>query len=905
MANGTNATGNDFARAFAATLAARPDAPFLWVAGEGGSDLAPLTYAQADELACRLSAGLARRGVRAGDLVPVDLANCPELVELVLAASRRGCALVTLNARLCAAEKHLRLAGLEASLGHALPTPLGGADMPGLLEGGPASSDDGCDRVSAPGESTAVVMFTSGTTGAPKAVPLSWANLCGSARASNARLSRPGSGLWQATLPMYHVGGLQILVRSVLNAIPLALYGRFDAARVLDDARSLGATHLSVVDKTLQDLLDADDVRAAAGLPRVLPSYECLLLGGSAPNPATLRRAVDAGARVWASFGMTETASNIANAPVGAGFDGWLDLLDGYEAHAVGADGTPAAEGQLAVGGPGVMDGYLNAETPLTDDGLLLTGDTARVEGRRIRVGERTGDMFVSGGENVYPAEIENALRGLPGVRDAYVFGAPDPIWGRRPVAFVELPGDPCPPKRAQRLSGELSGMLSKLNQPKRLYVLDELPRTGIGKVDRGALRARDEDRFEVARVDVWHIDQPLVTPFVTARTTMRTRQSVLLRVTDGMGVTGLGECVSFSTPWYLPETLGPDLSALCEHLVPLVLGRALLDPWQAEGLLAACPVTRELPMARAALENALWDLAARVRGIPLWRLLVEAASAPDGRMRSDSAAPVPEGTSGSDGASVCVPAGVVVGIGTPKETLAAVDRAVEAGYARVKLKVRPGDDLERVRAVRAAYPDLMLTLDANQSYTETDLPALRALDGLGIRCIEEPLDPARPADGGHCGLFDRLERLQGQLDMSVCLDESLTCAEDAWKALREHSALRCFALKIGKFGGVAPALRFHREACRRGAEVWLGGMYETSVSKRLHAAFEALPGVEIPGDLSATSRYFARDVATPALTVERGHIQLNAPGHERGLGCDLDEDALSRVCVEHRVFEA
>ena len=1001
---------NEFARAFARTLAERPGAPFLWLpadeapqlidmpgrpgalhilgssehsigspsveqaehdaaraaspssvtpappCGEGAgfrtvaaSSLVSLSYAQVNDLACRLAAGLATHGVHAGDLVPVDLANSPLLVALVLAASRAGFALVTLNTRLSAAEKRLRIEGLETALGRALPNPLRADDLSALLR--ELNSPDvhpGASGVAAPGQATAVVMFTSGTTGAPKAVPLSWDNLCGSAHASNARLAQPGKGLWQATLPMYHVGGLQILVRSVLNATPLALYGRFDATRVLADAVELHATHLSVVDKTLQDLLDADESRACSGLPRVLPAYECLLLGGSAPNPATLRRAVGAGARVWASFGMTETSSNVANAPVTSEFDGWLDVLDGYEARIVRGEDGALARGQLAVAGPGVTAGYLNAPTPRTPDGLLLTGDVAEVSGARIRVGERTGDMFVSGGENVYPAEIENALRELPGVRDAYVFGAPDPTWGRRPVAFVEASasqgektrphvhgdGDDCPaqdrpaqgkaldgssrevpcdratpcpvnaclsagpaPLRADCLRDAAGATLSRLNRPERLYVLDELPRTGIGKVDRAALRDRDAVRLEVARVDLWRIEQPLVTPFVTARTTMRTRESILLRVTDRMGRVGLGECVSFPTSWYLPETLGPDLAALCEHLIPLALGRALLDPWQAEELLASCPEARELPMARAALENALWDLWARIRGLPLWSVLREQADTPGALAHGDPVA-----------SALRVPAGVVVGIGSVEDTLAAVARAFQSGYTRVKLKVRPGDDVERVRVVRLAYPDLMLTLDANQSYTEADLPTLRTLDELGIRCIEEPLDPLHAPSAiqvGSSDLYERLGRLQGELRMAVCLDESMTCAADAWHALRDHLTLRCFALKIGKFGGVGPALRFYREARAQGAEVWLGGMYETSVSKRLHAAFEALPGIEIPGDLSATSRYFAQDVATPELTVERGSIELNPAGYETGLGCDLDEAALARVCLEHRVVEA
>ena len=241
--------------------------------------------------------------------------------------------------------------------------------------------------------------------------------------------------------------------------------------------------------------------------------------------------------------------------------------------------------------------------------------------------------------------------------------------------------------------------------------------------------------------------------------------------------------------------------------------------------------------------------------------------------------------------------------VGSVPDTLAAVQRCVDDGYARVKLKVTPGTAPFCVQAVREAFPDLVISLDANQSFTERDLDVLRGLDALGIAWIEEPLDPRRtPANGPH-DLFARLAQLQRRIQTPVCLDESIFTASDLAKALK-HQELKCYALKIGKFGGIQPALQFVRMANARGMSVWMGGMYDTGISRRMHAAFQMVPGVVDAGDIGATSRYFDVDVTDPPYTVERGMVTLERRGHEHGLGCALDRSALSRVLIDQQTYE-
>lgn len=720
-------------------------------------------------------------------------------------------------------------------------------------------------------DTRAVIMFTSGSTGKPKAVSLTWSNLCGSALASNRVLNPGGQGAWQAILPMYHVGGLQMAVRSLLGGMPFVLYRRFDAARVLHDAAARHLTHISVVDKMLQDMLalverEGEESPEAAALR----GYRCILLGGAALNPKTLERALMAGGRVYASYGMTETSSQIANTLVERGFEGGLALLPGYTVRIV----DPDAEGfgKLAVHGPGVTAGYLNAQTPRTMDGFLLTGDTAAFGDGRLYLRERTQDMFVSGGENIYPARIRDALLQLPDITDAHVFGAPDETWGRRPVAFVESSRANLP--AANDVMRAVAPKLSKLYLPRELYVTGQLPRTGIGKLDRTAIERRWEQRIDVESVTLHRIRLPFAKPFATARGVLTHRDSLIIEVRDRHGRTGVGECVAFATDWYLPEVLDDDERVIRDVLAPAAVREVYLHPSEAASSFANKRAAARFPMARGALEPALWDLYGKIAGKPLWKLI---GGAPECKGR--------------------VPAGAVVGIGTPEATVEAVQRCVEEGYTRVKLKVAPGDPVEAARAVRKAFPQLTITLDANQSFIEEDIRQLRQLDECGAAWIEEPLDPRRAPMNGQHDILARLAHLQRLLNTPICLDESIVKPGDAARALR-YPELRCYALKVAKLGGVQPALEFAAAALERGCTIWMGGMYDTGISKRMHAAFETLPGIDAPGDVGSTSRYFPVDICDPPYQVEGGMLKLNPKGHRHGIGCGLDYGALKSVLV-------
>lgn len=949
---------------FESTARLKPDRVFFTFVDSAGRERA-YTYRQTRLVSSTLAMKLHATGVRSGGRVAVDLPNGPAWVFFLLAAAYGSFTLVALNQRLTEAEKTTRLTGLKRggdridfSVDEALAQRLV-ASVCESLDGGGAGGSARASALAAPqaesagrvimgaqqdaieesvhfaeraahlfdAEAQAVVMFTSGTTGHPKAVALTWKQLVGSAQASNRALSSRGEGLWQAVLPFFHIGGLQVLVRSIANATPLLVYERFDAERVLNDAETFRVTHISVVDKMLQDLAAVEEARGSSGAAGSLVGgasgtrdaavasrnaaqaqqvqqaqasrssrlslYRCILLGGGALNPQTIERAYCLGARVYASYGMTETSSQIANSLIDQQFTGGLKLLDGYEARIV----EPDAEGfgRLAVQGPGVFDGYLNARAAFTVDGFFLTGDVAALHRGQLYLKERTGDMFVSGGENVYPAEVVRTLRRIEGVSDAHVFGVPDATWGRRPVAVVERSREGVQPDYVKRAA---QPSLSKISMPQAVLMVDQLPRSGIGKVDRAATEALFEQRLQVERVVLHRIRLPFRAPFKTAKATLDHRDAIIVEVVDRAGRTGLGECVAFETDWYLPETLGDDEAFLRDALAPYLRGRLFAHPREAADSFMQLPGAQEHPMAVAAAETALWDLCGRITGEPLWRLIDQeherlcAAAGPAGeRVRA-----LPRAAS-IKGSRALVSAGAVVGMGAPADVVAAVHEAVRAGYRRVKMKIAPVQGLSAVRAVREAYPALLITLDANQSFSARDVEELRAYDELDIGWIEEPIDVRRPGFDGRNEAVDRLARLQRVLSTPICADESYVTAADAERILR-YPNMRCVCVKVAKFGGIEPALRFIVRAQARGCEVWMGGMYDTGVSKRMHAAFEVLPGVIVPGDVGSTARYFDVDVTDPPYAAVRGCVLLNAEGHETGVGCALNLPALAKALV-------
>lgn len=471
------------------------------------------SFAELDADATRTARWLAARGIGAGDRVATLLPNGHRPALLVHAALRLGATLVPLNTRLSPAELAWQLADasprllvVEERTADLAERALG--EQPGpeavSLDGGEPIAPDGM-RSDAPAlrfthdESTVLaIIYTSGTTGRPKGAMLTVGNFWWSAVGSALNLGTLADDRWLACLPLFHVGGLSILLRAAIYGITAVVHDGFDANAVnaaIDDER---VTIVSVVAVTLQRMLDARDGRP-------YPSWlRCVLLGGGpAPRPL-LERCAALGVPVVQTYGLTETASQVVTlAPEDAlrklGAAG--RPLYPNELRIAGARGDAAAgeEGEILVRGPVVMAGYVGRPDETARavvDGWLHTGDIGKVDAEGyLHVLDRRDDLIVTGGENVYPAEVEAALLACPAVTEAGVIGIPDASWGQRVVAIVRLaPSGGA--ESAETLRAHCRARLAGYKVPSEIRVVDEpLPRTASGKLQRAVLSGREAAR--------------------------------------------------------------------------------------------------------------------------------------------------------------------------------------------------------------------------------------------------------------------------------------------------------------------------------------------------------------------------------------------------------------------------
>ncbi len=360
---------------------------------------------------------------------------------------------------------------------------------------------------------------------------------------------------------------------------------------------------------------------------------------------------------------------------------------------------------------------------------------------------------------------------------------------------------------------------------------------------------------IKIESVELHSIRLEYVHPFETSFRRETHRPSILVRV-NAQGLSGWGECVAGSGPWYSSETLGTARHILADYLIPRLLRTPLQSPKAAVSLFRQ---VRGHGMAKAALENALWDLWGQMEGTSLSQLL--------------------------GGTRVAVPVGVSVGIEpTLAELEVRVAQYVDEGYQRVKLKIKPGWDIAVVERIRHLWPDLQLQVDANSAYTLSDLPTFKAMDDMELLLIEQPL---------HYEDMVEHAELQRCLRTPICLDESIHSPHHAAWALRIH-ACGNINIKVGRVGGLTAALEIHDLCQKAGVPVWCGGMLETNVGRACNVALASLPNFLLPGDISASARYFHRDIASPDFVVS-ANSTVEVP-REPGLGVEVSLADLQAV---------
>ncbi len=362
---------------------------------------------------------------------------------------------------------------------------------------------------------------------------------------------------------------------------------------------------------------------------------------------------------------------------------------------------------------------------------------------------------------------------------------------------------------------------------------------------------------MKIDQVTLYHLRMPLRSPFETSFGRAYERECILLEVRSE-GLIGYGECVADRSPGYAYETSGTAWHILRDFLIPAVLGQDVAGPEDFQRRVAA---VRGHPMAKAGLELALWDLRGKREGRSLRELL------------------------GGERARVEV--GVSVGIQpSPEELVKVVAGYLDQGYGRIKIKIKPGRDVADAQAVRQAFPDIRLQVDANSAYTLETATALRPLDDLNLLLIEQPL--------AEDDLWDH-SRLQAQFKTPICLDESIHSPRHARQAL-EMGACRVINIKQGRVGGLTNAVAIHDLCWAQNVPVWCGGMLETGVGRAANLALASLPGFTLPGDISASDRYYEQDI-TQERFVLNPDSTIDVPDGP-GLGVSIDPAALERFTL-------
>ena len=369
---------------------------------------------------------------------------------------------------------------------------------------------------------------------------------------------------------------------------------------------------------------------------------------------------------------------------------------------------------------------------------------------------------------------------------------------------------------------------------------------------------------MKIEAVTMRELRMPLKYFFETSFGRSEGRRILLLTVHCG-GVEGWAECVAGDGPFFSYEWIESAWATIREFLAPAVLGKNVTSGKDVPALLSR---VRGHNMAKAAIENAIWDAEARTSRQPLWKLL--------GGTRAEIAC------------------GVSIGIqDSHEQLLQKIETELAAGYQRIKVKVRPGWDLEVLGKIRKRWPKVLLSCDANSAYRLSDFDHLRRFDEFNLLMIEQPL--------WDDDIFQH-SKLQPQLKTAICLDESIRQSRDAQEAI-ELGACRIINIKVGRLGGFSEAIAVHKLCQERQIPVWCGGMLETGIGRAHNVALSTLPNFRLPGDVSASKRYWAEDIVEPEIEVlPQGIISVSdAPG----TGYEIKKDLIRRLTVREETLRS
>ncbi|WP_226036252.1 o-succinylbenzoate synthase [Aquibacillus saliphilus] len=365
-----------------------------------------------------------------------------------------------------------------------------------------------------------------------------------------------------------------------------------------------------------------------------------------------------------------------------------------------------------------------------------------------------------------------------------------------------------------------------------------------------------------IKKVILHRLVMQLKNPFSTSFGTFKDKDFFIVEVVDQHGTQGFGESVAFPVPWYTEETVETNAHVIESFLIPLLFDAPFTHPEQVGQRFQSI---RRNNMAKAAVEGAIWDLYANRSNLPLAKVI--------------------------GGTKQTIDVGVSIGIQSSTSKLVEIiSQHVQEGYKRVKLKIKPGQDLEVLAEVRKKFPNLPLMVDANSAYTLKDIDRLKEFDNFHLQMIEQPL--------AHDDFIDHA-KLQSQLETPICLDESIHTYSDTKTAIALGSC-RIINIKVGRVGGITEAKKIHDYCASRKIPVWCGGMLEAGVGRAHSLAIASLPQFTLPGDTSASNRYFAKDIIRPEVTMTNGTVQIPM---QAGIGYQIDWEALEEYRIDKKVW--
>ncbi len=368
---------------------------------------------------------------------------------------------------------------------------------------------------------------------------------------------------------------------------------------------------------------------------------------------------------------------------------------------------------------------------------------------------------------------------------------------------------------------------------------------------------------MKVTNITVRHLKKHLKHPFKTSFGLFHDREFLLLEAKDESGTIGWGECVAFDSPWYTEETVKTSWHILEDFLIPMILHKEISHPDEVSDLFKSI---RKNNMAKSTIEGAIWDIYAQQTNQSLAKAL--------------------------GGNKEKIEVGISIGIQkTIEKQIEVVGQAVNKGYKRIKVKIKPGWDVNVLSALRQHFPHASIMADANSAYTLKDIPLFKELDQFNLTMIEQPL--------AYDDIIDHA-KLQKQIKTPICLDESINSVEDARKAI-ELGSCRVINVKIGRVGGLTEARKIHDLCKENGIPVWCGGMLEAGIGRAHNIALTTLSNFVLPGDTAGSSNYWEEDIITPEVVVEDGYIHVPKIS---GIGYQPSLESINKFTISTKRFQ-